>query len=333
MDNQEKKQRHVVVTVWLWLIIVASLLSAIINVIYMHWGYGAYVEIVAACMAVVNAVSAITILCWRKIGYWLFVASSIIVFSTMCSLALAIQGLPSYVLMFMLGAMVSPAVLYGILCIKKNGVSCWNQLEPGNASSIKCNKCGAELDDDSRYCEACGTKLKHCNKTKWWVLAVAIAIGALQVLIMPGCCSKTVEYAADVLDSLDGYTDLGLPSGKLWKSSNEDGFYTYAEAVNQFGDNLPTKEDCEELDAECQWNWMGDGYKVTGPNGNSITFPAAGRRDCDEVEDNVGSMGYYWSATPSGLDISWILYFESNGVVVGGHGRCDGLSVRLVQDK
>lgn len=329
MANQEKRQRHVVVTVWLWLIIVAGLLSAILNVIY-GW---TYLCIVSACMALVNAISAIIILRWKKNGYWLFVASSIIVFCTMCSYALMLQAMPVVVLRSILGAIVAPAILYAILCIKKNGVSCWKLLESGRAAPIKCNKCGAVLDEDSRYCESCGTKLKHWNKTKWLVLAVAIVFGALQVLIMPGRMTETVEYDADVLVSPNGYTNLGLPSGKLWKNSNEDGFYTYDEAVNLFGNSLPTKEDCEELEAQCQWSWMGDGYKVTDPNGNSITLPAAGRRDCDGVEDNVGSIGYYWSATPSGLDISWILGFESNGAVVGGHGRCGGLSVRLVQDK
>ena len=49
-----------------------------------------------------------------------------------------------------------------------------------------------------------------------------------------------------------GYTDLGLPSGTIWKNFNATGFYTYDEAVSQFGNRLPTKEQWEELKAECQ---------------------------------------------------------------------------------
>ena len=70
-----------------------------------------------------------------------------------------------------------------------------------------------------------------------------------------------------------GYTDLGLPSGTIWKNFNATGFYTSDEAVSQFGNRLPTKKQWEELKAECQWSWNGSGYKVTGPNGNSIVLP------------------------------------------------------------
>lgn len=135
------------------------------------------------------------------------------------------------------------------------------------------------------------------------------------------------------------YVDLGLPSGTKWKATNEKNaadaeydFFTYDEAVSQFGDRLPTKDQCEELSAECQWSWTGNGYKVTGPNGNSITLPAAGYRDCSGSVYGVGSCGYYWSSTPEGSGGAWFLDFDSGGVDVDDYGRCYGLSVRLVQD-
>ena len=129
-----------------------------------------------------------------------------------------------------------------------------------------------------------------------------------------------------------GYTDLGLPSGTKWKNFNATGFFTYDEAVSQFGNRLPTKEQWNELKAECQWTWTGSGYKVTGPNGNSIDLPAAGYRGCGGSTNRVGSLGDYWSSTPSGSDEAWDLYFGSSGVHMGSYGRCDGYSVRLVQD-
>lgn len=128
-----------------------------------------------------------------------------------------------------------------------------------------------------------------------------------------------------------GYTDLGLPSGKLWNDFNAQGFYTYDEAVSQFGNRLPTKADWEELKAECQWSWTGSGYKVTGPNGNSITLPAAGFR-YDGGVGGVGSYGCYWSSTPNGSDRAWALYFSSGSVVMSNDRRYIGQSVRLVQD-
>ena len=136
------------------------------------------------------------------------------------------------------------------------------------------------------------------------------------------------------------YVDLGLPSGTKWKSQNEGGqdFYTYKEAIAQFGDKLPTKEQLEELKNLCRWQWIGSRYKVIGPNGNFITLPAAGGHNCDDWEEGGGweedicIAGRYWSSTPSGSDEAWRLYFYSGGVYVDSEDRCSGLSVRLVQD-
>lgn len=129
-----------------------------------------------------------------------------------------------------------------------------------------------------------------------------------------------------------GYTDLGLPSGTIWKNFNATGFYRYDEAVSQLGNRLPSKAQWEELKAECQWSWTGSGYKVTGPNGNSIVLPADGYRDCDGSVDRVGFFGGYWSSSTDGSEEAWYLGFDSDGVVIFGIFRCYGYSVRLVQD-
>ncbi len=130
-----------------------------------------------------------------------------------------------------------------------------------------------------------------------------------------------------------GLVDLGLPSGALWKDKNEEGgFYTYEQAVNKFGNRLPTKEQLEELKNSCRWTWTGSGYRVTGPNGNSIVLPAAGYRHCDGSVYSVGSIGCYWSSPPDDSDIAWYLYFTSGRVLMNGFFRCEGRSVRLVQN-
>jgi hypothetical protein len=130
-----------------------------------------------------------------------------------------------------------------------------------------------------------------------------------------------------------GLVDLGLPSGTLWKDKNEEGgFYTYEQAKSKYGDKLPTIDQFEELKNKCQWSWNGSGYKVIGPNGNSIVLPASGYRGCGGYVSLVGSRGYYWSSTPDGSDKAWDLYFGSGGVYMGSDYRCSGSSVRLVQD-
>ena len=127
------------------------------------------------------------------------------------------------------------------------------------------------------------------------------------------------------------YVDLGLSSGIKWKSANEKGFYSYDEAISTFGNNVPSQEQWMELRNECDWTWSGMGYKVTGPNGNSIVLPAAGWRLCGGSVSFVGTYGFYWSATPYDSVLAW--YLDSSGVDMNSRARCLGLSVRLVQGK
>ena len=131
-----------------------------------------------------------------------------------------------------------------------------------------------------------------------------------------------------------GYVDLGLPSGTLWKEQNEiDGFCTYEQAMALFGNDLPTKEQWEELILSCKWTWTGSGYEVEGPSGTSITLPAAGYRDSNGNVQNVGSDGYFWSSTPYNLleTVASELYFNSGQAEVDLNKRCHGRSVRLVR--
>lgn len=130
-----------------------------------------------------------------------------------------------------------------------------------------------------------------------------------------------------------GYVELGLPSGTWWKDKNEDGgFYTYDQAMAKFGNELPTKEQCEELVSSCKWAWTGNGYKVTGPSGESIFLPVAGSCYNSHVY-SVGSNGYYWSSTPDGSDRAFFLFLHSGQYLVASDNYCSrgyGFPVRLV---
>lgn len=94
-----------------------------------------------------------------------------------------------------------------------------------------------------------------------------------------------------------GWVDLGLPSGTLWKEKNETGFYTAERAVNRFGSMLPTWKQFEELIDKCQWLWNNNGFKIIGPNGESMFLPIAGY-----IPDRLDSVYYtgckcvYWSS-------------------------------------
>ena len=130
------------------------------------------------------------------------------------------------------------------------------------------------------------------------------------------------------------YVDLGLPSGTLWKSINEIGFFSnYSSAFLDYGNNLPTKEQFKELADNCEWTWRNNGYKVTGPNGQSIFLPAEGFRDCNGELDQSGQNGSYWSSSIASLDRACALTFTSTNRWVGDLEKCSGHSVRLVKNK
>ncbi len=130
-----------------------------------------------------------------------------------------------------------------------------------------------------------------------------------------------------------GWVDLGLPSGTLWKDKNEaGGFYSYDNAMAMFGNSLPNKEQWEELKSSCSWVWSGRGYTVTGPSGESIALPAAGFCYLEHgggVAD-VGSEGYYWSSTPYDSKFAWRIFFCSSRVTMYYFEHSGGMSVRLV---
>lgn len=87
----------------------------------------------------------------------------------------------------------------------------------------------------------------------------------------------------------------------------------YDVARAQWGGNwrMPRLEEIKELINKCSWQWTElkgiKGYKVTGPNGNSIFLPAAGYCYGTEVYYR-GSNGYYWSDTL----YAWYLYHAYN---------------------
>lgn len=124
----------------------------------------------------------------------------------------------------------------------------------------------------------------------------------------------TITIEINILSSLKtlasrvlnhNYVDLGLPSGTLWAANNAlpDGcqFCTHKEAVEEFGDELPSDEAWQELLDNCRakWNKRRKGYTLTGPNGNSIFLPANGIINTDFGEGifDKGISGSYWSST------------------------------------
>lgn len=139
------------------------------------------------------------------------------------------------------------------------------------------------------------------------------------------------------------FIDLGLPSGNLWcdrnigaNSSESYGDYLlFCEACRY--NNLPSKEDFQELIDNCKWERTQVneiyGSRVIGPNGNYIFLPAAGDRDESSLNDQ-GYFGYYWSSTPYDRYYgAYSLYFDCDEEDVYHYSRYYGHTVRLIKRK
>ena len=145
-----------------------------------------------------------------------------------------------------------------------------------------------------------------------------------------GSESTLTKYCTSESSGKDGFTD-----GKTVLEPEDD-----AAAVNWGGAwRMPTDAEWKELIDNSIYTWTDDyngtgvsGGIVTGLNGNSIFFPAAGCRYDDDLS-NAGNGGLYWSSSlyADSPDRAWRVYFYSGRVYrYDDGGRYCGLSVRPV---
>ena len=101
--------------------------------------------------------------------------------------------------------------------------------------------------------------------------------------------------------------------GKTMDDIAGDSSYDAARANWGGSWRLPTKAEYEELKNRCTWTWGRqnghNGYRVQGPNGNSIFLPAAVRYGKSELLLGAKESGNYWSSTPSGTGSACYLCF------------------------
>ncbi len=145
-------------------------------------------------------------------------------------------------------------------------------------------------------------------------------------------------YAWGEIETKSEYTK---DNSKTYRKSMSDilGNSIYDVARAKWGGSwrLPTEKELEELESKCTWEWTTQngkkGYKVTGPNGNSIFLPAAGCRYGSSL-CLAGERGYYWSSTPNESNdySAYHLLFNSSNRVVNWDDRYYGQSVRPVSE-
>ena len=143
-------------------------------------------------------------------------------------------------------------------------------------------------------------------------------------------------------DSDNSITD-GLSYSELQSRGiiDADGNLTaaYDAATANWGGSwrMPTLDEIEELLNNCTWTWTTqngvNGREVTGPNGNSIFFPASGGRYGTDLS-YMGFESAYWSATPpfGYSNLAYCFYFYLIRYECNGEYRYYGHSVRPVSD-
>ena len=97
---------------------------------------------------------------------------------------------------------------------------------------------------------------------------------------------------------------------------------------------MPTKAEQDELRTKCKWVWTTlnrvNGYKVIGPNGNSIFLPAVGFENGSSL-NFAGALGSYLSSSLYTTSYRiYYVYFSSNGMDCFGCYRSNGNSIRPV---
>ena len=100
---------------------------------------------------------------------------------------------------------------------------------------------------------------------------------------------------------------------------------------------MPTAKEEEELFEKCTWEYTEqnsvNGFRITGPNGNSIFLPAAGLYDASSSLANENSGGWYWASTLTSNQLyARGIYFVGTSVSIDitSHDRCDGHVIRPV---
>lgn len=144
----------------------------------------------------------------------------------------------------------------------------------------------------------------------------------------------TYQYCTGEDTDGDGYYDSNISYQSLGSDiANTE----YDVAHVKWGGSwvMPSHDQQMELISSCTYTWTSingvSGEELTGPNGCTIFFPAAGFAYLDEVYHSTVD-GNYWSSTqnPMFSYFSNHLTFASYGVSLGSYNHSRGLSVRPV---
>ena len=126
MTNNDLKQRHGCVTFWLWLVLLVNLGSVLMQVINLldpsESVYPVWTVVLLVLLASCNVVASLLLMRWRKLGFYLFVASALAEL-VVGLLLLDLHPVESVT------SLASIAIWWAVLQIRYDGRSAWSQME------------------------------------------------------------------------------------------------------------------------------------------------------------------------------------------------------------
>ena len=150
-------------------------------------------------------------------------------------------------------------------------------------------------------------------------------------------------YAFGELEEKEDYTDANYQhyidgDWKLIGKQYSIGGTEYDAAHVKLGDGwrIPKTSEVDDLIYKCDWEWTElngvEGYKITGPNKNSIFLPATGFKNGAEIIQ--GGQGFYWTSdqlSTKPYTKAYNLYFTPNQKTRYPEWRSHGNVIRPVK--
>lgn len=123
----ESKMRHGCVSAWLWIAIIVNLGYGIFYAASMFGAYTSSMSLglgLLSILSALNLLGAILLMRWNKYGFYIFFASSVLA----SAVNIGVLKIEPY---FLIASVFSILIWWGILQIRKNGISAWNLMESG----------------------------------------------------------------------------------------------------------------------------------------------------------------------------------------------------------
>jgi hypothetical protein len=156
-------ERHGFVTFWLGMIIFVGAISLLLCVFgsdYFNYFYSSQsASVIMGITSIIICIAAILLLNWRIIGFWIFLITSIVEIFFMMNWGVSVYS-------SIISGAIGPALLWGILHLKKNNISAWDYLTKDNIeqeieNNIYSNIYGSDNSSKQKKCPFCAEKIKE----------------------------------------------------------------------------------------------------------------------------------------------------------------------------